>query len=98
MLSKVNLLRGYILHLVNLVADVENNGNYWNFEDRIVRRESNIRRSNNQKCHENLEIFSFSKKSVAFFQANPWLENSYKIAENQDNTIENSYKKEDLKI
>jgi len=34
-----------------------------------------------KKSHENLEDLSKMKKSVAFFQANSWLENSTKSGE-----------------
>jgi hypothetical protein len=36
-------------------------------------------KNNKQKSHKNLEMFSEMKKFVAFFQANSWLENSYKM-------------------
>ncbi len=41
----------------------------------------------NKKSHENLEIFKKMKKFVAFFRANPWLENSVKLRGIKDNGI-----------
>jgi hypothetical protein len=101
MLNKVNVWKKNSLYSVNSVADVGENESYEkaeDFRDIIIMKKIKIRENNKQKSHENLGIFPKMKKSVAFFQANPWLENSHKITENQYKIIKNSYKIEDLEI
>jgi hypothetical protein len=79
MSNKVNFWESCILHSINLFVDIEDKGNYLNFGNMVLLGGSESIRNFNQKSHENLGFFLFSKKSVAFFQANSGLENSYKM-------------------
>ncbi|MFW6282578.1 MAG: hypothetical protein ACOC1P_00795 [Minisyncoccales bacterium] len=77
--NKVNFWGSYILHRVSLFEAIGNNRDYLDFGNMVLLGGSELIRNFNQKSHENLGFFPFLKKSVAFFQANPWLENSYKM-------------------
>jgi len=79
MLNKVKVSKSYNPYLVNLVADVEYNKNYGKIGEMVFIRFVKRGENNKQKSHENLGIFSKTKKFVAFFQANSWLENSDKM-------------------